>query len=138
MTTTTRSLGTAFGLAAVAAIGLAGTAFAAPPLINGTYAGADGDDENTWTFASTCTATGCSGSVTSNQGWSSPMTLRSGIWYFTVTKPDGFICADGSYQPATIFMEVDPATLAGVISADSNGACPGGITSATPFQLKAV
>ena len=133
----TRSLGAGSVLAAVAAITLAGAAHAAPPLINGTYSGADGDDENTWSITTTCAPTGCTGSGSSNPGWTSPMTLRDGLWYFSVTKPDGFVCADGSYQPAMIWMELDPATLAGVISADSNGACPGGITSATPFQLKA-
>lgn len=66
------------------------------------------------------------------------MTLHDGRWYFFVTKPDGFVCSDGSFAPAVIHMAIDPVTLGGVLSADSNGACPGGITSATPFQLKQV
>ncbi len=41
------------------------------------------------------------------------MTLTDGRWNFSVTKPDGFICDDGSYQPAVISISVDPATLAG-------------------------
>jgi hypothetical protein len=126
-------------MVAVAALALAAstvTAHAAPPLINGSYT--DGDDANVWTIATTCAPSGCAGTVASNQGWTSPMTLTDGRWYFSVTKPDGFICSDGRYEPAVISMMVDPATLGGVVSADSNGACPGGIMSATPFQLRAV
>lgn len=113
-------------------------AYAAPPLLNGSYSGAEGDPQNVWNITSNCGPAGCSGTVASNAGWTSPMTLTNGIWYFTVTKPDGFICPDGSYQPAVVHMTVDPVTLGGVLSADSNGACPGGITSATPFQLQQV
>lgn len=138
MTSMTRSLGAAFGITMVAAMAFAVPAHAEPPLLNGSYSGAEGDPENVWRIASTCGPAGCAGTVSSNAGWTSPMTLSNGVWYFSVTKPDGFICADGSFQPAVISMEVDPATLRGILSADSNGACPGGITSATPFQLKAV
>ncbi|MBI3225918.1 MAG: hypothetical protein HYZ39_12770 [Mycolicibacterium cosmeticum] len=134
MTSMTRLLGTAFGIAAVASLGFAASAHADPPLLNGTYAG--GDVGNVWTIASTCGLTGCTGTVASNQGWTSPMLFADGRWSFSVTKPDGYICEDGSYQPAVVSMTIDPGTLGGVISADSNGACPGGIMSATPFQLR--
>lgn len=138
MTSITRSLGAAFGITMALGVAFAVPAQAEPPLLNGTYSGAEGDPENVWKIASTCGPAGCAGTVASNQGWTSPMTLTNGIWYFSVTKPDGFICPDGSFQPAVISMEIDPVTLGGVLSADSNGACPGGITSATPFQLKQV
>ena len=140
MTSITRSLGTAFGITIIAGMALAAatvSAHADPPLLNGNYSGAEGDPVNVWTIASTCGPAGCAGTVSSNQGWTSPMTLAGGSWYFSVTKPDGFICADGRFEPAVIHMSIDPATLGGVISADSNGACPGGIMSATPFQLRA-
>ena len=90
----TRLMGTAFGITAAAALAFAASAQADPPLLNGTYAG--GDAENVWTSASTCGLTGCTGSVASNQGWTSPMTLTEGRWNFLVTKTDGFICDDGS------------------------------------------
>lgn len=126
-------MATGLGLAAAT-----GAAYAAPPLLNGSFLGAEGDPENVWTIASTCEPAGCAGTVSSNAGWASPMTLTDGTWYFSVTKPDGFICPDGSFQPAVVHMSIDPVTLGGVLSADSNGACPGGITSATPFQLQPV
>lgn len=141
MTSITRSLGAAVGI--TVAVGTAvGMAFAvpaqaAPPLLNGSYSGAEGDPDNVWNIASTCGPAGCSGTVSSNQGWTSPMALVNGIWNFSVTKPDGFICPDGNYAAAIVHMTLDPATLGGVLSADSNGECPGGIISATPFQLKA-
>ncbi|TLH49786.1 hypothetical protein C1S81_23285 [Mycolicibacterium neoaurum] len=138
MTSMTRSLTAAVGIAAAAALALAAPAQAAPPLLNGSYSGAEGDPDNVWVVASTCDPSGCTGTVSSNQGWSTPMTLVGGIWNFSVTKPDGFICPDGSYAPAIVHMTVDPVTLGGVLSADSNGECPGGIISATPFQLKAL
>lgn len=138
MTSITRSLSAALGITFAAGLAFAVPAQAEPPLLNGAYSGAEGDPENVWNIASTCGAAGCAGTVASNQGWTSPMSLTDGIWYFSVTKPDGFMCSDGSYQPAIISMEVDPSTLRGILSADSNGACPGGITSATPFQLKQV
>ena len=67
-----------------------------------------------------------------------PMTLTNGRWNFTVTKPDGVICTDGRYEPAVISLSVDPVTLAGVVSADSNYGCPGGNLSQSPFQLRKV
>lgn len=119
-------------------IGLAGIAQADPPLLNGTYAGAAGDPDNVWTIATSCGATGCNGTVSSNQGWSVPTTLTNGTWNFTVTKPDGVICDDGHFEPAFISLSVNPVTLAGVISADSNYGCPGGIISQTPIQLRKI
>jgi hypothetical protein len=136
MTSMTRLLGAACGITAAAALGFAASAQADPPLLNGTYAG--GDAENVWTIASTCGLTGCTGTVSSNQGWTSPMAFTDGRWNFSVTKPDGYVCQDGSYADAVIYLTVDPVTLAGVISADSNGSCPGGSLSQTPFQLRQV
>ncbi len=127
---------TGIALAALAASGFAASAHADPALLNGTYAG--GDAENVWTITSSCGPAGCTATVTSNQGWSVPAAFANGSWNFAVTKPDGVICADGRYEPAVISMSVDPVTLAGVISADSNYGCPGGILSQTPFQLRKV
>ncbi|MBI3214690.1 MAG: hypothetical protein HYZ38_12755 [Mycobacterium sp.] len=123
-------------LAMAAAVGLAASAYADPPLLNGAYSG--GDDENVWTIATSCGITGCTGTVSSNQGWSVPATFTDGRWNFTVTKPDGVICDNGSYAPAYISLAVDPVTLAGTISTDSNYGCPGGDISQTPFQLTKV
>ncbi|KQY08321.1 hypothetical protein ASD37_10450 [Mycobacterium sp. Root135] len=125
----------AMAITAVAA-GLAAPALADPPLLNGTYSG--GDVLNLWTIATTCGATGCAGSVSSNQGWTVPATLLDGKWNFKITKPDGAICADGSYAPAYISLTLDPATLAGTITTDSNYDCPGGTITQAPFQLHQV
>jgi len=122
--------------AATAAVVLAATAHADPALLNGSYAG--GDSENIWTIATSCGDAGCTGTVASNQGWSVPTTFADGRWNFVVTKPDGVICADGSYAPAYISLSVDPVSLAGTISTDSNYGCPGGDISQTPFQLTKV
>ncbi len=130
-------------LAAVAApvmagIALAGTAAADPPLLNGIYGSTDGDPYNVWTIATSCGPAGCTGTVASNQGWTTPTTLTGGRWVFTVSKPGGLACDDGHYEPAVVSMSVDPATLSGVVSSDSNFGCAGGIVTQSTFQLQKV
>lgn len=136
--TITHTLATAFAMAGCAVAGVPGVAHADPPPLNGTYTGDGGADEFLWTISTNCATNGCTGNVASNQGWSVPATLTNGIWNFTVTKPDGAICDDGSFAPAYISLAIDPNTLNGAISADSNYGCPGGQISQTPFKLKKV
>lgn len=122
----------------IAAVALAGAAASDPPLLNGTYSSADGDPYNVLTIATSCDPTGCTGTVASNQGWSTPTTFTDGRWVFTVTKPGGLTCDDGTYEPAVVSMSVDPVTLSGVVSSDSNYGCAGGIVTQSPFQLQKV
>ncbi|KMO66872.1 hypothetical protein EV589_2112 [Mycobacterium sp. BK558] len=122
----------------IAAVALAGAAAADPPLLNGTYGSADGDPYNVLTITTSCDPTGCAGTVSSNQGWSTPTTFTDGRWVFTVTKPGGLTCDDGHYEPAVVSMSVDPVTLSGVVSSDSNYGCAGGIVTQSPFQLQKV
>ena len=122
----------------IAAVALAGAAAADPPLLNGTYGSADGDPYNVLTITTSCGPTGCAGTVSSNQGWSTPTTFTDGRWVFTVTKPGGLTCDDGHYEPAVVSMSVDPVTLSGVVSSDSNFGCAGGIVTQSPFQLQKV
>ena len=84
----------------VVGVGFTGIAHADPPLLNGTYSGADGDPTSLMVIATTCGPTGCTGSVASNKGWTVPATLTNGRRNFTVTKPDGVICADGRFGHA--------------------------------------
>jgi hypothetical protein len=131
-----RTLAIAVAAPAIASIALVVPAAADPPLLNGTYGSSDGDPYNVWTFTTSCGAAGCTGTVTSNQGWSTPTTLSGGRWVFTVSKPGGLTCDDGHYEPAVVSMSVDPATLGGVSSSDSNYGCAGGILNQSPFQLQ--
>lgn len=126
----------ATAVATVSVLGSAALAHADAPPFNGTYTG--GDDQNYWTVTTTCATDGCTGTVASNQGWSVPTTMTNGVWNFVVTKPDGVICADGSYAPAYISFAVDPATLNGTVSNDSNYSCPGGRVTTNPFTLTKV
>lgn len=130
-----RTLATALAVSALAGVALAGTAHADPPLLNGSYRETDGDPLNIWTIVTSCGPTGCTGTVASNKGWSAPATLTGGRWVFTVSKPGGLTCSDGSYAPAVVSMSVDPVTLGGVLSSDSNYGCEGGTVSTSPFQL---
>jgi hypothetical protein len=121
---------------AIVGITLAGAATADPQLLNGIYGSADGDPYNVWTIATNCGPAGCTGTVTSNQGWSTPATLNGGRWLFTVSKPGGLTCEDGHYEPAVVSMALDPVTLAGVMTSDSNYGCAGGVLTQSPFQLQ--
>ena len=68
--------------------------------------------------------------------WTSVAKLNNGRWDFTITKPDGVICTDGHYEPAYISLSIDPVTLGGTITTDSNYGCPGGDITQAPFQLR--
>lgn len=138
MTEVLLRLAAAVAAAAIAGVALAGAAAADPPLLNGTYGSSDGDPYNVWTIATSCGATGCTGTVTSNAGWSTPATFSAGSWNFTVSKPGGLTCADGHYEPAVVSMSVDPTTLAGVMTSDSNFGCAGGIVTQSAFQLQKI
>jgi hypothetical protein len=134
----TRMLTTATAVAA--ALGFAASASADPALINGTYAVKGGDDGAVVTASSNCVpvVNGCTANLTSTLGWTSVATLTDGRWNFTVTKPDGVVCDDGSYAPVRIAYSVDAATLTGTVTADSNGDCPGGQITQAPFQLSKI
>jgi hypothetical protein len=138
MATVSGKLVAAIAAPAIAGIALAGTAIADPPLLNGLYGSADGDPYSVWTISTSCGPAGCTGTVASNQGWTTPTTLTDGRWVFTVSKPGGLTCADGHYEPAVVSMSVDPVSLAGVITSDSNYGCAGGAISQAPFQLQKV
>jgi hypothetical protein len=133
----TRTLTTAAVLAATAALGVAASAGADPAAINGTFAVKGGDDGAVVTAASNCSpvVNGCTANLTSTVGWTSVATFTNGRWNFTVTKPDGIVCDNGAYAPVRIAYSVDATTLAGTITADSNGDCPGGQITQAPFQL---
>lgn len=131
-------MGIAVVLPAIAGAALAGTAAADPPLLNGAYTEVDGDSILVLTFATSCGPAGCTGTVASNQGWRTPATFSGGRWTFTVSKPGGLICDDGRYEPAVVSMSLDPTTLSGVVSSDSNYGCAGGVVTRSPFQLRKV
>ena len=137
MVTILRKLATAIAVPAIAGVALAGPTHADPPLLNGTYSVIDGDPMSVWTIATSCGPAGCTGKVASNKGWTSPATLTAGRWTFTVSKPGGLNC-DGHYEPAVMSMSIDPVTLGGVLSSDSNFGCAGGILTQNPFQLRKV
>jgi len=118
--------------------GLAVPANANPALLNGTYAIDGGEEGLVATVASNCATEGCTASIASNVGWTSTATMTGGRWNFTVSKPDGVVCQDGSYAPVTMHYSVDPVSLSGTLLADSNGDCPGGQVTRVPFWLTKV
>lgn len=119
------------------AIACAGSA-TADPALNGVFAMDGGDDITEVTVASVCGPSGCTGTVVSNLGWSSPAKYQNGRWYFAYSRPDGFVCPDRTLAPVTVHYSVDPVAMTGVMSADSNGDCPGGVITETPFRFHRV
>lgn len=112
-----RSMGTLSSATLVAAIVIGGlgtppSAWAEGHPINGTYiATSIGEwaktneayhDEatvrSTWTITSSCTtAVECAGQVTSDQGWSAPLTIHDGsLWYVRRDVPNWEFCDDGT------------------------------------------
>ena len=133
----TRAMAVAGAVAAVTALGFAGQASADPAPLNGKYAAANGSDQFYVTVTSNCAipTDGCTASLVSNRGWTSVATLTNGRWNYNVTKPDGVICGDGNFADVVIRYSLDANTLAGTITADSNGECPGGQVTQAPIQL---
>ena len=133
----TRTMAAAGVLSASAVLGCVATAAAAAGTLNGKYAVAGGSDQFFVTATSSCPAPveGCTASLVSNRGWTSVATLTGGRWNYSVIKPDGVICGDGNYADVVIRYSVDAGTLAGTVTADSNGECPGGQVTQVPIQL---
>lgn len=128
-----RALLGAGALSAVAVLAAAPAWAAVAP--NGRYNVVGGSDQFYVTITSNCATEGCTANLVSNRGWTSVATLRNGRWSYSVTKPDGVICADGNYANVVIRYSVDANTMAGTVTADSNGECPGGQVTQAPIQL---
>jgi len=135
--TITRGLSAACSLAAVTALAAAGPAHADPGL-NGQYSAAGGSDLFYVTAVSNCATEGCTASLVSNRGWTAVATLTNGRWNYNVIKPDGVVCSDGNYADVIIRYSIDATTLAGTVTADSNGECSGGQVTQAPLQLQKV
>jgi hypothetical protein len=101
-------------LAGVATIGLSSAAPAGatePWGINGTFATSSNgqwakvneryEDQpstrSTWTVSTQCISpTECTGTVSSDEGWTAPIYTTSGLWYVKRTVPNWRFCADGT------------------------------------------
>jgi hypothetical protein len=79
--------------------------------INGTFAtSSNGDwakvnsryqdqpsERNTWTISTQCISpTECTGTVTSDAGWTAPIYTTNSLWYVKRTIPNWRFCADGA------------------------------------------
>lgn len=137
-----RALSMATGALMLAAgVVLAAPANAAVPL-NGTYtAYSDGglgtrndvsygwnypypDVTQTWTVTSSCHLDDCHGTVTSSDGWTADATQRNGRWWIEYNRPDGILCADGSFVPTRQSFGFDAISLLGTdMMQGPSGAC---------------
>lgn len=137
MNLTLKTMATTGAAAALTVIGPAGTA-AALPLFNGVYDIDGASEEFYWTVQSTCANDGCTANITSNRGWTAVATLSGGRWNFATSKPDAMVCPDGKFAPIILRYSLDAATMAGIVTADSNGECVGGQITQVPIQMKKV
>lgn len=140
MNVTVKKLAVVSAMTALGAVTSMATAQADAGALSGRYAVVGGSDQFYVTATSSCaTATeGCTASLVSNRGWTSVATLHNGIWSYNVTKPDGVICGDGNFADIVIRYAIDANTLGGMVTADSNGECPGGQVTQAPIQLSKV
>jgi hypothetical protein len=105
--------------------------------LNGTYvATSNGDwaktndvfhDEasirSTWSITTTCSYPGeCTGTMSSDFGWSAPIYQKSGVWYVKKTVEGWQPCPDGSAGPGLQVFRFYPAT------ADGSGTDPASTT----------
>lgn len=106
---------------------------------------------STWTITSQCaTEVKCEGEVSSDQGWTAPLRMRSGnIWSVERDLPGWQVCPDGSRFPGTQTFTFFPADDKGVTKIGSpylegkdktvgvNGACGQFyfVTVIMPFRL---
>jgi len=56
--------------------------------------------QHVWTVATTCDLVFCSGTVTSDEGWTAPITKQSDIWLVKRAIPNWGPCPDGTPFPA--------------------------------------
>ena len=125
-----RSISMAVSTALVSAgvaggVGMAPPAWAYDPAINGTYTATVVGDwarvrevyhqeavvRSTWTITTSCTtAEDCTGTVTSDQGWSAPLRMHDGYtWYLKRDIPNWETCPDGTTFTAKDYVTFYPA-----------------------------
>jgi hypothetical protein len=106
-------------------VGMAPSAWAYDPAINGTYTATVIGDwaqtnqvyhqeavvRSTWTITSSCsTAQDCKGQVVSDQGWTAPLVMHDGLnWYVKHDIPNWQTCPDGSSFPGHDVVQFYPA-----------------------------
>lgn len=129
------------------------------PTLNGTYAAtSDGQwaktrevfhDEatitSTWTITSTCTThVDCTGTVTSDQGWSADAHYNGGLWFVEHDLPAWQPCGDGTTAPGEqqfTFYRLDATTLTGKDKTTGpSGSCGVSalLTIEMPFKLNKI
>ncbi len=110
-------------------VGLAPSAWAYDPAVNGTYTATVIGDwaqtnqvyhqeavvRSTWKITSSCyTAQDCTGQVVSDQGWTAPLTMHDGlVWFVKHDIPNWETCPDGTSFPGhdvVYFYPADPDT----------------------------
>ncbi len=103
--------------------------------INGTFAvSSNGDfakvnerfqdqpgERATWTIYTECIApTECSGTVTSDEGWSAPIYTTNGLWYVKRVVPEWRFCADGRPVEGLRIYKIYPVGFDGHVDEASN------------------
>ncbi len=74
----------------------------------------------TWTVETTCTGPEqCTGEVTSDQGWSAPITNGNGLWYVRRTIEGWQQCPDGSSSQGKQTYTFYPVDAGGQVSSGS-------------------
>ncbi|KLO28780.1 hypothetical protein ABW16_11720 [Mycolicibacter heraklionensis] len=82
------------------------------------------DVTQTWTISTTCHLDACHGTVSSSDGWSAFANQRDGRWWIEYPRPDGIVCADGTFVETRQSFGFDALTLQGTdMMQGPSGAC---------------
>lgn len=82
------------------------------------------DVTQTWTISTTCHLDDCQGTVSSSDGWNAFATQRNGRWWIEYARPDGIVCADGTFVETRQSFGFDAVTLEGTdMMQGPSGAC---------------
>jgi hypothetical protein len=82
------------------------------------------DVTQTLTFTTTCFLDDCHGTVSSSDGWTANAEQRNGRWWIEYYRPDGILCADGSFVDTRQSFGFDAVTLQGTdMMQGPSGAC---------------
>ncbi|WP_445166248.1 hypothetical protein ACTXG7_20615 [Mycolicibacterium sp. Dal123E01] len=78
-------------------------------------------ERNTWTIQTSCISPyECSGTVTSDGGWTAPIYTTNGLWYIKRTVPNWRFCADGAAVEGFQEYKIYPVGADGHVDSASN------------------
>jgi hypothetical protein len=94
------------------------------PSMNGVFVAQYDGVQTQWRVGSSCNQAGCFAYVASDQGWNQVAQLGGNRWVMVwVSRPEGFVCPDGSTAPSNTTWDWDAESLTGTVEVSHGAAC---------------